>query len=41
LTGIPITRTDEDLKSLPRELTRNFIANPFIRYRDQYGIHLW
>jgi hypothetical protein len=41
LTGIPITRTDEDLKSLSRELTRDFIANPFIRSRDQCGVHLW
>jgi len=40
LTGIPITRTDEDLKSISRKLTRHFIADPFIRSRDQYGIHL-
>jgi hypothetical protein len=31
---ILITRTDEDVKSLSRELTRDFIANPLIRSRD-------
>jgi hypothetical protein len=28
LTGIPITRTDEDLKSLSRKLTRYLVAIP-------------
>ena len=41
LTVLPITRTDEDLKSLSRELTRYLVANPFICSRNQCRLQVW
>src|SRR6266508_5548157 len=40
-TGVPIPGADEDLKSLSRELTRDLVANPLIRSRNQCSLHVW
>ena len=39
-TSLCIPRTDEHVKSFDRELSRDFVANAFIRSGDQRRFHL-
>ena len=39
-TSLCIPRTDKDVKSFGGELSRDFVANPFVRAGNQHCFHI-